>query len=103
MVNGTFYSSLGKKAIAELKAIYSLIFLDSPSAALKIRDELIRTAGSLQTMPRKFEVFQFKNTMLGEYRSIIRWRYRIIYQIIKNTAHIVRIVHTNKQHKSLIF
>ena len=89
-------------AVSELKSIYDFIYTDSPSAAAKVRDELVRSAKDLKTMPRKFQAYEFANEVTGEYRSIIRWRYRLIYEVINNDVHIVRIIHTSKDPLKII-
>jgi len=91
-----------EKAVSELKGIYDFICNDSPSAAAKVRDELLRSAKDLKTMPRKFQIYEFANEAGGEYRSFTRWRYRIIYEIMKDTIHIVRIIHTSKDPLKII-
>jgi len=85
-----------EKAIAELKSIYDFIAKDSLSAAGKVKDELLRTAKDLKTLPKKFQVYQFADEVSGEYRSVVRWSYRIIYEVMKDDIHVVRIIHTNK-------
>ena len=91
-----------EKAVSELKAIYDFIYNDSPSAAAKVRDELFRTTKDLKTMPRKFQVYAFADELSGEYRSVVRWRYRIIYEVMKDAVHIVRIIHTSKEPLKII-
>ncbi len=98
----TFTVLWDEVAVKELKSIYDFIYTDSPSAAAKVKDEIVRCAKELKTMPRKFQVYEFANEVTGEYRSIIRWRYRIIYEVIKNDVHIVRIIHTSKDPLKII-
>jgi addiction module RelE/StbE family toxin len=91
-----------EKAVSELKAIYDFIYADSPSAAVKVIDELFRTARELKIMPRKFQIYEFADEVKGEYRSVVKWRYRIIYEVLKDTVHIVRIIHTSKDTLKII-
>ena len=55
-------------AISELKDIYVYIRRDSPQSAITVRDELIRTVRGLETMPHKFQIYEFADPILGEYR-----------------------------------
>ena len=89
-------------AIAELKDIYEYIRRDSPPSAIIVRDELIRTVRGLQTMPRKFQVYEYANPSLGEYRTVVRWSYRIVYEILDSEVHVVRIIHTSREPGKII-
>ena len=89
-------------AISELKDIYSYIHRNSPQSSIIVRDELIRTVRGLRTMPRKFHVYEYANSSLGEYRSVVRWSYRIVYEIIDSKVHVVRIIHTSREPGKII-
>ncbi|MBI4931943.1 MAG: type II toxin-antitoxin system RelE/ParE family toxin [Bacteroidetes bacterium] len=89
-------------AISELKDIYDCLHRDSPQSALIVRDELVKTVGGLSTIPRKFQVYEYANPLLGEYCSVVRWSYRIVYEIIDSDVHIVRIIHTSRESGKII-
>ena len=89
-------------AVAELKDIFEYIRRHSPQSALIVRYELIQTVRRLRSMPRKFQVYEYANPSLGEYRSVVRWSYRIIYEIMDSDIHIVRIIHTSREPGKII-
>ena len=91
-----------ERAVSELKEIFEYVFCASPSSAVKVRDEIMNTVKRLSTMPRMFQVYEFANAAYGEYRSAIRWSYRIIYEIINGDVHIVRIIHTSRNPGKII-
>lgn len=54
------------KAKSELKEIYEYLRRENVHrAALKVREELVKTARSLRTMPEKFKVYEYTDKVQG--------------------------------------
>ncbi|MFH1321991.1 MAG: type II toxin-antitoxin system RelE/ParE family toxin [Bacteroidota bacterium] len=92
-----------ERAIKEFQDIYQYLRDEAkvPQAAKQVRDELLRVARDLNTMPKKFKVYEYADKGLGDYRSVVRWHYRIIYEVLREEVHIVRIIHTSRDPDSI--
>lgn len=84
------------EAKASLKAIISYISQDSPAAAKKVKQALLRLAASLEKMPNRFSPEFYLAEKPGNYRSVSKWHYKIIYRVKGQQVHILDIFHTSK-------
>lgn len=84
------------EAKASLKSIVEYIREDSPSAAQKIKGTLLRIAASLKDKPNRFSKEPFLEDREGNYRSVSKWYYKIIYKVTESEVHILDVFHTRK-------
>jgi|SRR5688572_22824877 len=79
-----------------LRDIISHIKKDSPIAAGKVRRELIQQAKSLSELPERFSQEEYLLDKPGNYRSVARWHYKIVYKILADEVVILRFIHTSR-------
>ncbi|MDO8928071.1 MAG: type II toxin-antitoxin system RelE/ParE family toxin [Bacteroidota bacterium] len=84
-----------------LDAIYNYIAEDSLLAARKVKKELVNIASSLNNFPEKFSVEEYLADVPGNYRSVSKWSYKIIYEVTNECIIIADVFHTS-QHPSKI-
>jgi addiction module RelE/StbE family toxin len=84
------------EALEDLKSIYKYIKKDSPANADKVRKELIRLAGTLSLFPEKYSKEPLLEVEKGDFRFIIKWNYKIIYEITNKEVIITFIFHTSQ-------
>jgi plasmid stabilization system protein ParE len=84
-----------------LDAIYDYIAEDSVVAARKVKKELINIARSLNGFPEKFSIEGYLVDVPGNYRSVSKWSYKIIYEVTDECIIIADVFHTS-QHPSKI-
>ncbi len=84
------------KAKEALKAITLFIKEESPTAAKKVRRELLKLTASLKHMPERFSTEPYLEHKGNDYRSISKWSYKIIYRVNENEVRILEIVHTSR-------
>lgn len=84
-----------------LDAIYNYIAEDSILAARKVKKELVNMASSLNNFPEKFSVEEYLSDVPGNYRSVSKWSYKIIYEVTNECIIIADVFHTS-QHPSKI-
>lgn len=85
-----------RHAKANLDAIFDYIALDSAPAAKKVKRELIKLAHSLNDFPEKYSAEELLIHELENYRSVSKWRYKIIYEVTEECIIIVDIFHTSR-------
>ena len=90
-----------KEAKDNLDAIYDYIAEDSVLAARKVKKELVNIARSLNDFPEKFSIEEYLADVPGNYRSVSKWSYKIIYEVTDECIIIADIFHTS-QHPSKI-
>lgn len=90
-----------RTAKESLDQIYEYIFQDSPQNAKKVKKELIKLVGSLNDFPEKYSREEFLDEVLGNYRSVSKWTYKVIYEVTEDSIIIVDIFQT-RQHPSQI-
>ena len=83
-------------AKASLKSIVEYIKEDSPSAAQKVKSELLKLAKSLNDKPNRFSKEPYLADREGNYRSVSKWSYKIIYKVTETQVYILDIFHTRK-------
>lgn len=89
------------KAQESLDGIYDFIAEDSVSAARHVKKTLVRLAGSLGHLPEKYSKEEYLADEPENYRSVSKWRYKIIYEVTDEYVIISDIFNTS-QHPSKI-
>ena len=79
-----------------LDAIYNYIAEDSVLAARKIKKELVIMARSLNDFPEKFSIENNLVDIPGNYRSVSKWSYKIIYEVTDECIIIADVFHTSQ-------
>ena len=90
-----------KEAVEDLRTIYRYIKKKSPDNAEKVKKELLKIARGLNSFPEKYPEEALLKEEKGNFRSITKWHYKIIYEITSNEIIIIMIFHTS-QHPSKI-
>jgi plasmid stabilization system protein ParE len=90
-----------RQAKDNLDAIYDYIAEDSVMAARKVKKELVNIARSLNVFPEKFSIEDCLADTPGNYRSVSKWSYKIIYEVTNECIIIADVFHTS-QHPSKI-
>lgn len=83
-------------AKASLKSIIDYINEESPSAAQKVKIELLKLAKSLKNKPNRFSEEFFLAERKGNYRSVSKWSYKIIYKVTEDEVYILDVFHARK-------
>jgi plasmid stabilization system protein ParE len=79
-----------------LDAIYNYIAQDSVLAARKVKKELVIMARSLNDFPEKFSIENNLLDIPGNYRSVSKWSYKIIYEVTDECIIIADVFHTSQ-------
>lgn len=89
------------KAKQRLDGIYDYIAEDSVSAAKHVKRTLSQMAKSLGHFPEKYSKEEYLTDEPENYRSVSKWRYKIIYEVTDKYVNIINIFNTS-QHPSKI-
>jgi len=79
-----------------LRNIIEYIKKVSPIAAIKVRKKLIETAKGLNELPERFSKEEYLSGKTGNYRSVTRWHYKIVYKVLSDEVVILRFIHTSR-------
>ena len=79
-----------------LDAIYDYVAEDSALAARKVKKELVNMAHSLNDFPEKFSIEDNLADVPGNYRSVSKWSYKIIYEVTDECIIIADVFHTSQ-------
>jgi plasmid stabilization system protein ParE len=90
-----------RQAKDNLDAIYDYIAKDSVLAAKKVKKELVKLARSLNDFPEKFSIEDCLADVPGNYRSVSKWSYKIIYEVTDECIIIADVFQTS-QHPAKI-
>lgn len=90
-----------RKAKENLDEIYYFISKESVSAAQYVKKNLVDLAHSLGDFPEKYSKEEYLTDEPENYRSVSKWRYKIIYEVTEDYLIIVDVFHTG-QHPSKI-
>lgn len=83
------------QAKADLLAIMEYIKIqESVSRARYVRDGIINTVNRIATFPNKHRIEPVFNRR--DVRFSVKWRYKIVFQIVGETIRIISIFHTAK-------
>lgn len=89
------------KAKQRLDSIYDHIAEDSVNAARYVRKSLIQLGGNLGHFPEKYSKEEYLANESKNYRSVSKWRYKIIYEVTDEYVNIINVFNTS-QHPSKI-
>ena len=84
-----------EKASESLDSFCEYIDKDSPSAAKRVKREIILTAKQLATNP---EVYQLDEVLVDPNKNIrrfFRWSYKVVYQVFEKEIVILDVFHTS--------
>lgn len=84
------------QAKKNLDAIYDYIAEDSVVAARKVKKELVNLVSSLNDFPEKFSIEDYLADVPGNYRSVSKWSYKIIYEVTDKCIIIADVFHTSR-------
>lgn len=85
------------QAKENLDAIYEYIAEDSVLAARKVKKELVKLVSSLNDFPEKYSIEEYLADVPGNYRSVSKWDYKIIYEVTNECIIIADVFHTSQQ------
>lgn len=83
------------KAKDSLKTHCQYIAEDSPSAAKKVKREIVLTTKALSYTPNLFQLDEYYPNNAGDIRRFFRWNYRVVYQVRENEVVILNVYHTS--------
>lgn len=82
-------------AITDLSDIVAYITeQESETRALYVERELLKAVKSLEIFPNGYAKDEYASTPQRTVRFIVRWSYKIVYTVDKNTVKIISIFHT---------
>lgn len=84
-----------RTAKQSLRDIVEYIKKDSPTAASIVRKGLIESAKSLEKLPERFAAETYLSGKKGNYRSLTRWHFKIVYKVLDDKVVILRFMHTS--------
>lgn len=97
MVNKKIAIIWDDEAKRSLKNIYYYIKDNqSVEVAKKVRGRIVSQARTLNDFPKKFERELNLEDEVGDFRSIVIWSYRIIYEVTEKAIYILDIFHTSR-------
>jgi plasmid stabilization system protein ParE len=81
----------------DLDALLAFVHAHSPVAAEHVRERLLEALASLSEFPARFPVAEESDAWGREVRSMIVYRYRVLYQVLSTEVRVLRIVHGRMQ------
>ena len=85
------------------KASHSLDFFceyirkDSPSAAKRVKREIVLTAKELAIFPERYQIDEILSDHANNIRRFFRWNYRVVYQVREREVIILDVFHTSAE------
>ena len=92
---------ISETAERSLREFVVFIKKDSPVAATRVRKELLKLIRSVRYFPERFSREEILSDRGGNYRSVTKWHYKIVYQILDNDVLIIDIIHTSRHPDSI--
>ena len=68
-------------AFESLEAIYDYLKKDSETAANDVREVILNQTSKLGGFPEMFAIELLLSDLLGNFRSVTKWNYKIIYEV----------------------
>jgi plasmid stabilization system protein ParE len=91
------------QAKKELDAIFYYIESEaSTSIAKKVKKELIHLIGTLNNFPEKYHKEFLLESSKKNYRSVMKWNYKIIYEVTDEEIIIAYIFHSRQNPEKIL-
>ncbi|CAN5224015.1 hypothetical protein BH09BAC1_BH09BAC1_10570 [soil metagenome] len=84
-----------------LKEIVQFIAKDSQAGALHVKKTLLKLSRTLGRFPNKFPQESLLNEIPGNYRSVAKWNWKIIYEVTHSEVVIVQVLDTRQDPSKL--
>lgn len=84
------------EAWKDLQSIVQYVRTDSEVAAQKVKIGILEAVFSLSYLPKRHAVY-ITGRDGSEYRSLLKWNYRIIYRVSEFHVFVFRIIHTSQK------
>lgn len=85
-----------KNGSLQLKIFLKELKEKSPKAALKVKNEIFKTARSLSDNLEIYSQDRFKKDNDGSFRAFEQYNYRVTYQVEKTQVIILQVRHTSR-------
>ena len=90
---------VSNQAKQSLRNIVEYIAEDSPTAANYVRKSLIELIKTLERSPEKYAREPLLESRKGNYRSVAKWHYKIVYKVTARDVIVLDVVHTSRNPK----
>ena len=85
------------KALQRLNDIYDYIAGDSVSAARYVKKSLVQLGSTLGQFPEKYSKEEYLAEVPGNFRSVSKWRYKLIYEVTEEFVIIINVFSTDQR------
>jgi len=84
------------KARSSLREYYEYLKKEvSKETAEYIKNGILQRCSQLKDFS-KFSKEYYLDELPGDYQSVTKWKYKIIFKVTENEVHILNIIHTNR-------
>lgn len=84
------------EALNGLKDIFEFIKKDSQQAAIKVSQKILSKAKSLKKEPQIHAIENYLESEKGDFRFVVVYSYKVIFEIEDNSVVILDIFHTSR-------
>ena len=91
-----------EEAYADLEKLYDYIKKDSPQNAKHVAATLVQLTRSLETLSERYPKEELLAELDGNFRSVVKWSYKIIYEVTDEVVIILKIFNTHQSPTRLI-
>lgn len=89
------------EAKQSLKEIIQFIAKDSPAGATHVKKTLLKLSRTLGRFPNKFKEEPLLEDLTGNYRSVSKWNWKIVYEVTNSKVVILQILDTRQDPSKL--
>jgi plasmid stabilization system protein ParE len=86
-----------EKATRSLDFFCDYIRNNSPSAAKRVKREIVLTAKELAVYPERYQLDEILSDPTHNIRRFFRWSYRVVYQVHEKEVVILDVFHTSAE------
>lgn len=90
-----------EEAKLALKEIIQFIAKDSPAGATHVKKTLLKLSRTLGRFPNKFKEEPLLEDLVGNYRSVSKWNWKIVYEVTNSEVIILQILDTRQDPSKL--
>lgn len=90
-----------KTAAESLEHIFKAIKEESPTQAKRVKDTLLSLSRSLSDFPEKYSREAYLEGEPNNYRSVSKWRYKMVYEVTPDEIIIVMLFHGRQRQQTM--